>query len=125
MRLSLTLLLVAGVISACAGEPSLLPPGDGEGLLPPGRACTADPQCESRWCVDFPAGAACAATCGGRCGAGLSCKRADGRDPTSAAICVPSTSSLCLPCSQDSDCGIYGDLCLPRDEAFYCGADFI
>lgn len=116
-------IVIAALLSACDGDPSLPPPGDGEGLLPPGRACTADPQCQNGWCVEYPAGPACAALCAGVCGAGLSCKRADGRDPTSVAICVPSTSSLCLPCSQDSDCGTYGDICLPRDGSFFCGSD--
>ena len=94
-----------------------------EGPLPPGRACETNEQCQSGWCVDLPAGKACAALCAGECGSGLTCKRANGRDPSSASICVPVSSRLCLPCESDTDCGPFGDLCLPRDGASYCALD--
>src|SRR5690606_5173617 len=66
-----------------------------------------------------------AATCGGECPVGLTCKTAVRRDPSSPAICVPPTVSLCRPCSGDEDCGAWGDLCLPigQDAATFCALD--
>jgi hypothetical protein len=114
MRRTLVAVATLAGIGCPAGDPPG-PSGDSDSLLPSGRTCTANEQCQTGWCVDFPAGRSCAYLCAGECGGGLSCKRADGRDPVSASICVPATSNLCNPCTTDADCGAHGDLCEIND----------
>lgn len=109
---------------ACTNDPGLPPGGDAEAaLLPAGRACTANDECQSGHCIALPAGDACAALCAGSCPAGMVCKRADGRDPSASAICVPIQSRLCQECVEDTDCGPYGDLCLEEGLGQFCGVD--
>ncbi len=116
------LLLFVSVFQACPGsDPAPVVPD--EGLLPPGRACSSDEECESNYCVDLLAGQACAAICTGDCPGSLVCKKMDGRDPQSDAICVAPTATLCSECFNDSDCGLFGDLCLPRDGSNFCAMD--
>ncbi len=123
MRAAVAFLLCA---TACNGGDPPRPPGDDDGLLPPGRECQENAQCQTGWCVDFASGKACAYACAGECSGGLTCKRADGRDPESKAICVPATSNLCKPCDEDSECGPYGDLCAHQEgqpARTYCTQD--
>jgi hypothetical protein len=120
--------LIVGALLAslgCASSPPSSSNNNTSTLLQPGRACNENEECQSGWCVDLPAGRACAALCAGECGSGLTCKRANGRDPSSASICVPLSSSLCIQCPNGTDveCGTYGDLCLPRDNSHYCALD--
>jgi hypothetical protein len=39
------------------------------------------------------------------------------------AICVPATSSLCLPCVSDASCIVPGDRCVPVGDRYFCGRD--
>jgi hypothetical protein len=118
----LGVILVA--LAACKADTPTPPAGDSDGKLPPGRTCSTNEECESGWCVEFPAGRGCAFLCpGGECDGGLVCKRADGRDRDAPAICVPATSSLCQTCTTDTECGLYGDLCLEFDRKLYCTMD--
>lgn len=42
---------------------------------------------------------------------------------TDEGACVPQTSSLCLPCLNDENCGGEGDLCLAIGTGKFCGRD--
>ncbi len=121
------LYLGLGGLCACGGGLPPAPDGGGEDgeHLPAGRACQTDEQCQSGYCIELPAGKACAALCAGECNAGLVCKRAEARQPTSPAICVPPSATLCEPCAGDSDCSQWGDWCQPigNDGATFCTMD--
>lgn len=90
-----------------------------------GARCERGADCASGYCLEFPDGRRCAASCQSACGRGLVCRQADGRDPSAPAVCVLPDARLCQPCIEDSDCGGPGNLCqvLEADTGRFCTRD--
>ena len=125
------------VIMAC--QPTRLTPAKNTPVTPGGAAssasasgkrapsspCDTNDDCASGYCIDNGSQHLCTARCADErdCVSPLVCKRADGHDAESPLICAPATDSLCHPCTQDSDCGAYGDLCLTGKNGAACGRD--
>jgi hypothetical protein len=91
-----------------------------------GEPCTDRDQCESNLCILVGTSGQCTMLCGD-CPDGYSCLGVVGIDieGTVSFVCVPTSTQLCSPCTQDSECTLIGnDKCVPyADGDEYCGQD--
>lgn len=91
-----------------------------------GQPCTDSNQCDSHLCIAAGSGGVCSQLCG-MCPDGWGCFGVLGAiDPGQVAfVCVPTSSQLCSPCQQDSECTLIGmDKCLTEATGRkYCGRD--
>ncbi len=80
--------------------------------------CTTNSDCDSGYCIDGDQGKICTKTCQDTCPADYLCKQTNGTD--AAWICVPAYPTLCMPCSQHTECqsnGTTGNYCVPFDRS--------
>jgi hypothetical protein len=110
------------------GEPPVFAdaPPDGQPLRGFGEVCTDRGQCASNLCILVGTSGECTMTCG-TCPAGYGCLGVLGIDIKDQItfVCVPESTQLCSPCTDDSECTLIGmDKCVPyADGDFYCGQD--
>jgi hypothetical protein len=98
------------------------------GLLGFGDSCGDNKECKSGICIETGIGGICTDLCPGNlCPAGYGCVGVTGAiDPGIIAyVCVPSSTELCTPCQQNSECSVGGhDWCLPTPVGgHFCGRD--
>ncbi len=74
-----------------------------------GEPCGGNEDCESGFCVDGNEGSVCTDTCLTDCPEGWRCRGVMNIVPDLVFVCVPDTSTLCLPCRDDRQCR--GGLC--------------
>jgi hypothetical protein len=98
-------------------------PKDGEF----GAPCDTNDQCVSGFCVPSVAGSFCTLICVENCPEGYSCKLMSPPGQDSAYVCMPPETSLCRPCTGDSDCTLVeGEVarCLGYDKiGRFCATD--
>ncbi len=81
-----------------------------------GCPCVENSDCDSNYCIDGDQGKICTRECKDSCPTDFLCKQTNGVD--AAWICVPAYPTLCMPCSQHSECqtnGTTGNYCVPFD----------
>jgi hypothetical protein len=90
----------------------------GAGYMEP---CTEDSDCASGYCLDTESGLVCSRACTDdtECGTDWVC------DPPSygpsESICFPPTNDICATdCTSDSDCAVYGSLCVEINGRSVC-----
>ena len=74
----------------------------GEGCF--GDKCSANPECQSGWCVDHLGEGVCTSFCQEECPQGWHCVQVAGTDPDLVYVCVSNFTSLCRPCKDGNDC---------------------
>lgn len=74
------------------------------GCTEPGCPCTANPQCDSGFCIETSAGQVCGKLCTTVCEDGFKCGQVTGSGGDISNICVPAYPRQCEPCNADSDC---------------------
>lgn len=84
-----------------------LPPEDS---CPPGSGCFGEPcsensDCFSALCVPHLGDMVCSKPCDESCPAGWLCQGVTSADADLTFVCVSQHERLCLPCSENSDCG--------------------
>ena len=101
-------------------------PIDGPPLRGFGEVCTDRDQCASNLCILVGTSGQCTMTCG-VCPDGYGCLGVLGIDIKDQItfVCVPESTQLCSPCTDDSECTLIGmDKCVPYpDGDNYCGQD--
>ena len=88
---------------------------------PLGAPCNDNDDCGWGYCIEGPDGSVCTHTCVEDCPQGWTCKGVTlyGSDPE--FICLPGYWDACLPCSDDLECGLDGDLCVSiGGEGLFC-----
>jgi hypothetical protein len=92
-----------------------------------GTPCDDADDCNSGYCVQSADGTVCSKTCEDNCPDSWSCKQLlSGGD--AIYICLPNFPTLCMPCSENTDCQLPGSesysRCLPMgEEGSFCGGD--
>ena len=105
-------------------DPDAADPVEGAGY---GEPCRANGTCESGFCIASPLGFVCTRVCGVADGCTplgdvpMICRRVDSFGVDAVSICVPDSSSFCLPCFQDSHC--FGGSCVTMLDGQVCGED--
>ena len=86
--------------------------------------CLGAQDCDSGFCVQFGPDYVCTQYCAGNdCPSGWSCKNVINSGADVVFICVPDEETLCQPCSNNLDCGQFGDMCIEVGGQMVCGRD--
>jgi hypothetical protein len=114
-----------------SGDPDADNDVDGDTPAPPtadfGDPCRSNADCVSGYCITSSEGFICTLDCGGDedcpelAGVPMECQLTENFGVDGVQVCVPTQSSLCQPCFQDSNC--FGGSCVAVENGSVCGRD--